>query len=162
MAGEAARGARLYTASGGDGASGREPAVRKRSRARASNRAGGDRGWSTWRTVSAKRRRAGHGVGAGGRPGAAGHQPGNLIVFAPRWNDPVGRLHLGDLIPVEMAGRLDGERYGRIWELDIRSARAPDPRLRRQVHCRRRHVRRSGAPAVVTDVLTLRRRPPPG
>ena len=58
----------------------------------------------------------------------AGHQPGDLIVFAPRWNDPVGRLHLGDLIPVEMAGRLDGERYGRIWELDIRGARAPETR----------------------------------
>lgn len=54
----------------------------------------------------------------------AAHQPGDLIVFAPRWVDPVGRLHLGDLIPLEMAGRQDADRYGRIWELSIRGARA--------------------------------------
>ena len=37
----------------------------------------------------------------------AGHQPGDLIVFAPDWIDPVGRLHFGDLIPVDMAARMD-------------------------------------------------------
>ena len=52
----------------------------------------------------------------------AGYHPGDLIVFAPDWVDPVGRLHLGDLIPVEMAGRMDAARYGRIWELSIRGA----------------------------------------
>src|SRR5689334_23525423 len=56
----------------------------------------------------------------------AGHRPGDLIVFAPRWIDPVGRLHLGDLIPLEMAGRMDAARYGVIWELAIRGARAPE------------------------------------
>jgi hypothetical protein len=56
------------------------------------------------------------------------HQPGQLIVFAPRWIDPVGRLHLGDLIPVEMAGRQDADRYGVIWELSVRGARAPETR----------------------------------
>lgn len=56
----------------------------------------------------------------------AGHQRGDLIVFAPDWVDPVGRLHLGDLIPIEMAGRMDAARYGRIWELSIRGARAKD------------------------------------
>ena len=56
----------------------------------------------------------------------AAHQPGDLIVFAPGWADPVGRLHLGDLIPVEMAARMDAARYGRIWELSIRGARAPE------------------------------------
>lgn len=120
--------------------------------------------WSTCRTV---------GAGAG-VPGDAAwaqaaalvraeHQPGDLIVFAPRWNDPVGRLHLGDLIPVEMAGRLDGDRYGRIWELDIRGARAPETRGLAAASTRavdgitvRRFER---APAeVVTDVLDL---PPP-
>jgi hypothetical protein len=55
-----------------------------------------------------------------------GYQPGDLIVFAPRWVDPVGRLHLGDLIPIEMAARLDGAKYGRIWELSIRDAHAPE------------------------------------
>ncbi len=56
----------------------------------------------------------------------ASYQPGDLIVFAPSWVDPTGRLHLGDLIPVDMAARMDGARYGRIWELSIRGARAPE------------------------------------
>lgn len=56
----------------------------------------------------------------------AGHEPGDLIVFAPPWIDPVGRLHLGDLIPVDMAARMDAARYGRIWELSIRGERAPE------------------------------------
>jgi hypothetical protein len=50
------------------------------------------------------------------------YQPGDLIVFAPPWADPIGRLHLGDLIPLETAGRMDADRYGRIWELSIRGA----------------------------------------
>jgi hypothetical protein len=54
------------------------------------------------------------------------YQPGDLIVFAPRWVDPVGRLHLGDLIPVADAARMDAARYGTIWELSIRDARAPE------------------------------------
>jgi len=58
----------------------------------------------------------------------ARYQPGDLIVFAPSWVDPVGRLHLGDLIPVEMAARMDAARYGTIWELSIRGARAPEVR----------------------------------
>ncbi|MBA2543659.1 MAG: hypothetical protein H0V17_28715 [Deltaproteobacteria bacterium] len=55
-----------------------------------------------------------------------GYQPGDLIVFAPSWADPIGRLHLGDLIPLEMAGRMDAVRYGRIWELSMRGAFAPE------------------------------------
>jgi hypothetical protein len=57
-----------------------------------------------------------------------GHQPGDLIVFAPGWVDPVGRMHLGDLMPIAMAARMDAARYGRIWELSIRGARSPDTR----------------------------------
>jgi hypothetical protein len=53
---------------------------------------------------------------------------GDLIVFAPRWVDPVGRLHLGDLIPVDVAARMDGARFGSVWELSIRGARAPEAR----------------------------------
>ncbi len=56
----------------------------------------------------------------------ADHRPGELIVFAPPWVDPVGRMHLGDLIPPDMAGRLDAARYPVIWELSIRGARSPD------------------------------------
>jgi hypothetical protein len=54
------------------------------------------------------------------------HHEGDLIVFAPAWADPVGRLHLGDLIPVAMAARMDAARYGQIWELAIRGAHAPE------------------------------------
>jgi hypothetical protein len=50
------------------------------------------------------------------------HQPGDLIVFAPSWVDPTGRMHLGDLIPIEMAARMDDARYARVWELSIRGA----------------------------------------
>ncbi len=53
-------------------------------------------------------------------------QPGDLIVFAPEWIDPVGRLHLGDLIPIRDAARMDAAKYARIWELSIRGARAPE------------------------------------
>lgn len=56
----------------------------------------------------------------------AGYKPGDLIVFAPDWVDPVGRLHLGDLISVDMAARMDAAKYGRIWELGIRGARSKD------------------------------------
>ena len=56
----------------------------------------------------------------------AGFQPGDLIVFAPAWADPIGRLHLGDLVTLDMAGRMDAARYGRIWEVAIRGAHAPE------------------------------------
>jgi hypothetical protein len=56
----------------------------------------------------------------------AGYRPGDLIVFAPAWIDPVGRLQLGDLISIDAAARMDAARYGRIWELAIRGARSPD------------------------------------
>ena len=35
-------------------------------------------------------------------------------------------MHLGDLIPVAVAGRLDAARFGRIWEISQRGARAPE------------------------------------
>lgn len=54
------------------------------------------------------------------------YKPGDLIVFAPDWVDPVGRLHLGDLISVDVAARMDAARYPRIWELSIRQAHSPD------------------------------------
>jgi hypothetical protein len=59
------------------------------------------------------------------------HAPGDLIVFAPDWIDPVGRMHLGDLLPVEMAARMDDARYETVWELSIRGAEAPEARGRR-------------------------------
>ncbi len=56
------------------------------------------------------------------------YQPGDLITFAPDWIDPVGRLHLGDLIPVDVAARMDADRYARVWQLSIRGARSADVR----------------------------------
>ena len=54
------------------------------------------------------------------------HAPGELIVFAPAWSDPVGRREVGDLIPIEMAARMDAARYGVVWEVSQRGARAPE------------------------------------
>ena len=45
------------------------------------------------------------------------------MVAAPAWADPILRVHLGDLIPPEVAGRLDDERFGRIWEVGQRGER---------------------------------------
>jgi hypothetical protein len=71
--------------------------------------------------------------GAGDWEGAAAfvrerHRPGELLVAAPAWLDPVARMHLGDLIPIEMAGRMDADRFGVLWELSARGARAPETR----------------------------------
>jgi hypothetical protein len=38
------------------------------------------------------------------------------------------RLHLGDLVPVKMAARLDDARYGRVWEISQRGASADEGR----------------------------------
>jgi hypothetical protein len=56
----------------------------------------------------------------------AGFRPGDLIVAAPAWADPIMRLKLGDLVPQTAAGRMDAARYGRIWEIAQRGARSPD------------------------------------
>jgi hypothetical protein len=53
-------------------------------------------------------------------------RPGDLIVAAPAWADPLMRLKLGDLVPQAVAGRMDSARYGRIWEISQRGARAAD------------------------------------
>jgi len=88
------------------------------------------------------------------------HRAGDLILFAPHWIDPVGRLHLGDLIPVEMAARMDGARYGRIWELSIRGAHAPETRGLTAVASRRfgaltmRRYQREAA-VVLTDFVAF-------
>jgi len=61
----------------------------------------------------------------------AGFRPGDLIVAAPAWADPLLRLHLGDLIPIPVAGRLDAARFGRIWEISQRGARATETKASR-------------------------------
>ncbi|HEY4393826.1 MAG TPA: hypothetical protein VGP64_07185 [Polyangia bacterium] len=55
----------------------------------------------------------------------AGFRPGDLIVAAPGWADPILRVHLGDLIPPEVAARMDDDRFARVWEVSQRGAHAP-------------------------------------
>jgi hypothetical protein len=85
---------------------------------------------SLWEVCAARRDAAGVPGDAAWRAAAervrTGYRPGDLIVFAPTWVDPVGRSQLGDLIPLAVAARMDAARYGRIWELAIRGARSPD------------------------------------
>lgn len=56
----------------------------------------------------------------------AGFRPGDLIVAAPDWADPLLRQHLGDLIPLPVAGRMDAARYARVWEIAQRGQNAPE------------------------------------
>jgi hypothetical protein len=58
----------------------------------------------------------------------AGFHAGDLIVAAPAWADPIMRLHLGDLVPIEVAARFDDARFPRVWELGQRGAHAPEAR----------------------------------
>ncbi|MBX3271431.1 MAG: hypothetical protein KF729_14285 [Sandaracinaceae bacterium] len=56
-------------------------------------------------------------------------EPGDLIVPAPEWSDPLVRRELGDLLSLSDAGRSDVSRYRRLWTMSIRGHRpreAPD------------------------------------
>ena len=67
----------------------------------------------------------------------------------------------GDLIPLDMAARMDSARYGSVWELSIRGARAPEAELASgDVEAESevdgieiRHITRQAA-VVVTDFVT--------
>jgi hypothetical protein len=63
---------------------------------------------------------------AAAREVRAGFKPGDLIVAAPAWSDPIVRSHLGDLVPVPVATRFDDARFGRVWEVSQRGARATE------------------------------------
>ncbi|HWO23174.1 MAG TPA: hypothetical protein VNO30_30740 [Kofleriaceae bacterium] len=119
-----------------------------------------------WEAIAAQRAGAGvPGDEAWARAAAvvrAGHRPGDLIVFAPDWIDPVGRLHLGDLISLGDAARMDAARYDRIWELSIRGARSRDTEGRAPVETRdvggvvvRRFERAPGSFELRADLRTL-------
>jgi hypothetical protein len=51
-----------------------------------------------------------------------------LIVFAPRWIDPLGRRWLGNRLSLDHAARMDAVRYREVWEVSIRGASAPEVR----------------------------------
>lgn len=57
---------------------------------------------------------------------AAERQTGDLIVFAPRWIDPLGRRWFGDQLTIDQLARMDAAPYARLWEVSIRGARAPE------------------------------------
>jgi hypothetical protein len=99
-------------------------------------------------------------------------KPGDLIVAAPAWADSILRVHLGDLIPPEVAARMDAERFARVWEVSQRGARSPEGRGEVRVdrsfgHLRVRLIERA-APAVTYDFVArwgearLERRGPGG
>lgn len=50
-------------------------------------------------------------------------QPGDRLVAAPRWADPIVRHHLGDLTSLRAAAPPDSGGFDRLWELSIRDAR---------------------------------------
>jgi hypothetical protein len=86
------------------------------------------------------------------------HRAGELIAFAPSWIDPLGRREVGDLIPIEMAARMDAARYSVVWEVSQGGARARETvgakRTWSQDFGRLRLSRWEKAPAqVVTDFV---------
>jgi hypothetical protein len=52
-------------------------------------------------------------------------RPDDLVVIAPDWATQA-RVYLGDLLPIPDFGRFDTARYGRIVELSVGGARAPE------------------------------------
>jgi hypothetical protein len=56
--------------------------------------------------------------------------PGDLIVAAPAWADPIMRMHLGDLLPIATAARMDDARYARLWEVSQRGVHAQESSAR--------------------------------
>src|SRR4030095_15188106 len=44
----------------------------------------------------------------------------------PAWADSIMRMHLGDLVPRDVAARFDDARFGRVWEIAQRGAHAPE------------------------------------
>lgn len=68
----------------------------------------------------------------------AAWEPGDLVVPAPEWTDPLMRRELGDLLTLSDAGRADLARHRRLWTMSVRGHRpreAPEgaPSFRRQL-----------------------------
>src|SRR4051812_34598581 len=57
----------------------------------------------------------------------AEYKPGDLVVFAPDWADPLGRKAFGEkLASVATEARPDETRFARAFEVSIRGKHAPD------------------------------------
>lgn len=64
---------------------------------------------------------------AAARSVRAGYRPGDLVVVAPEWAAQVARVHLGERLQrLEDVARPDTARFGRLWVVSIRGARAPE------------------------------------
>ncbi len=50
-------------------------------------------------------------------------EPGDLVVPAPEWTDPLVRRELGDLLSLSDVGRADLSRHQRLWAMSIRGFR---------------------------------------
>lgn len=48
---------------------------------------------------------------------------GDLLLFAPKWIDPKGRLHLGDLLDLNQMSRPDEAAFSRIWVVGLQGQR---------------------------------------
>ena len=58
---------------------------------------------------------------------AAKVQPEDLVLFSPRWVDPIGRLRFGDeIMTLAREARPDETRFPRALEVSIRGAHAPE------------------------------------
>jgi len=60
-------------------------------------------------------------------------RPDEPVLFAPLWVEPLGRLHLGDQIDMELLLLSDVDRHRRLFEISIRGAQHPwiaDKKLR--------------------------------
>lgn len=62
------------------------------------------------------------------------YEPGDQLVSAPAWTDPIVRHYLGDLLPLRAAASSDLAGIERVWELSIRDAttREEPPALEEQ------------------------------
>jgi hypothetical protein len=77
---------------------------------------------------------------------AAQAKPEDLVAFAPRWADPLGRMVFGpDLATVEREARADESRFPRAFEVSIRGARTPG------LHDWKPHERKSFGRVSVTE-----------
>lgn len=81
---------------------------------------------------------------AAARAVRAEHRPGDLIVVAPGWAEPLGRQVLGDRMTLDDLTRPDAATYRRIFELSVRGRHDP------AVAHARRIWRRAFGPITVT------------
>lgn len=52
-------------------------------------------------------------------------RPGEPVLFAPAWVDPVGRAAVGSQVPLNLLLLSDVDRFARVWQLSVRGAQHP-------------------------------------